>query len=155
MRKPLTTSVLLGALLGVGPIQAQTATAPAPAARTSDLERRFDPLLDPAEMTGWLRTMTAEPNQVGSPHDRANADMVLSLFREWGWDAHIETFQVLYPTPVTETLELIAPTRFKATLTEPPIPGDASSARTANVLPADVAYQTAMSPLRWSTSITA
>src|SRR5438270_7630471 len=141
MRKPLTTSVLLGALLCVGPIQAQTATAPAPAARTSALERRFDPLLDPAEMTGWLRTMTAEPNQVGSPHDRANADMVLSLFREWGWDAHIETFQVLYPTPISETLELIEPVRFKATLTEPPIPGDASSARTANALPAYVAYQ--------------
>ena len=33
------------------------------------------------------------------------------------------------------------PTRFKATLTEPPIPGDASSARTANALPAYVAYQ--------------
>src|SRR5207302_6345799 len=83
MRKPITMSVLLGALLGIGPIQAQTAPAPAPA-RTSGLERRFDPLLDPAEMTGWMRTMTAEPNQVGSPHDRANADTVLSLFRDWG-----------------------------------------------------------------------
>src|SRR5689334_14195152 len=110
MRKPITTSVLLAGILGIGPIQAQTATAPA--TRTPDLERRFDALLDPAEMTGWMRSMTAEPNHVGSPHDRANADMVLSLFREWGWDAHIETFQVLYPTPLSETLELVAPTRF-------------------------------------------
>ncbi len=27
--------------------------------------------------------------------------MVLALFSDWGWDAHIETFQVLYPTPIS------------------------------------------------------
>src|SRR2546423_9806098 len=114
MRKPITMSVLLGGLLGIGPIQAQTAPAPAPPARTSDLERRFDALLDPAEMTGWMRTMTAEPNHVGSPHDRANADMVLSLFREWGWDAHIETFRDFFPPPWPEPLKLSRQTGSKA-----------------------------------------
>jgi N-acetylated-alpha-linked acidic dipeptidase len=33
--------------------------------------------------------------------------MVLAQFRDWGWDAHIETFEVLYPTPISETLELV------------------------------------------------
>ena len=141
MRKALfTSSILIAALFGLGRIPAQSAveTRPAPAA---DLERRFDALLNPAEMNAWMKTMTAEPNHVGSTHDRANAEMVLALFKQWGWDAHIETFQVLYPTPVSETLELTAPARFRATLTEPPIPGDASTSRTANELPAYVAYQ--------------
>lgn len=141
MRKPITTSLILTAILGIGPIHAQTAPTAAPAAGPSDLERRFDGLIDAAEMTGWMKTMTAEPNQVGSPHDRANAEMVLGLFKGWGWDAHIETFRVLYPTPISETLELIAPARFKATLTEPPIPGDESTYRMQNALPAYVAYQ--------------
>jgi len=45
------------------------------------------------------------------------------------------------PTPISQTLELISPTRFKATLTEAPIPGDETSSRTRNALPAYVAYQ--------------
>ncbi len=124
MRKTLfTTSALVAALFALGRIPAQSAVETR--GETPDLGRRFDALLDANEMSGWMKTMTAEPNQVGSPHDRANAEMVLGLFKQWGWDAHIETFQVLYPTPISETLELTAPTRFKATLTEPPIPGDA------------------------------
>ena len=139
MRRTLfTSSVLLAALFTTARIPAQGADT---RAATPDLGHRLDALLDSAEMSSWMKTMTAEPNQVGSPHDRANAEMVLGMFRQWGWEAHIETFQVLYPTPISETLELVEPTRFKATLTEPPIPGDASSSRTANVLPAYVAYQ--------------
>ena len=51
-------------------------------------------------MGGWMKTMAAEPNHVGSPHDKANAELVLKQFKDWGWDAKIETFKVLYPTPI-------------------------------------------------------
>ena len=62
--------------------------------------------------------------------------------RSFGWDAHIEIFEVLYPTPISETLEL-APVEkpFKATLQEPPIPGDTSATAKQYALPAYVAYQ--------------
>jgi N-acetylated-alpha-linked acidic dipeptidase len=141
MRKALfTSSILIAALFGIGRIPAQSAVETR-AAPMADLERRFDALLSAAEMNAWMKTLAAEPNHVGSVHDRANAEMVLALFKQWGWDAHIETFRVLYPTPISETLELTAPARFKATLTEPPIPGDASTSRTADELPAYVAYQ--------------
>src|SRR5215217_4919120 len=107
------------------------------------LEGRFDSMIDPAEMGGWLKTMASQPNQVGSPHDKVNAEMTLAQFKSWGWDAKIETFWVLYPTPIEEALELVggpgAP--FKATLTEPPIPGDETSSRQAGGLPAYVAFQ--------------
>src|SRR6266446_6621084 len=102
---------------------------------------RSVPTIGRSEVAGWMKTMAAEPNHVGSPHNKANAEMVLAQFREWGWDAHIETFEVLYPTPLSETLELLGANPFKATLTEPPVPGDESSARTKNALPAYVAYQ--------------
>src|SRR6202795_519268 len=85
--------------------------------------------------------MAAEPNHVGSPHNKANAEMVLAQFRDWGWDARIEIFEVLYPTPISQTLELVGAQPFKATLTEAPIPGDETSARTNDALPAYVAYQ--------------
>ncbi len=101
----------------------------------------LDSGIHPDDLRDWMKTMAAEPNQVGSPHDKANADYELGLFRAWGWDAHIETFEVLYPTPLSETLELTAPEKFTATLQEKPVPGDATSARTAGALPAYVAYQ--------------
>ncbi len=136
MRNAITGSLLLAAASGAGPAYAQTAPA-----SPAEVERQFDASLNGGEMAGWMKTMASEPNHVGSPHNKANAEMALAQFREWGWDAHIETFEVLYPTPTSETLELLKPEPFKATLTEPPVPGDETSARTKDALPAYVAYQ--------------
>jgi N-acetylated-alpha-linked acidic dipeptidase len=97
------------------------------AASQRQLEQRFDSLLSASEIRGWLKRMASEPNQVGSPHDKANAEWMLAQFKQWGWDAHIEKFDVLYPTPTDELVEMVAPTTYKATLHEPPIKGDATS----------------------------
>jgi N-acetylated-alpha-linked acidic dipeptidase len=114
--------------------------APADADAQRALEARFDQGLSAQAIGERLKQMASEANQVGSPHDKANAEFTLEQFKAWGWDAHIEVFSVLYPTPKTESLELTGPAPFTATLTEPPIPGDATSARTDGVLPAYVAY---------------
>jgi N-acetylated-alpha-linked acidic dipeptidase len=109
-----------------------------------ELEARLDAAVDPAEMGRWLKQLAAEPNHVGSPHDRINADWIAAQLKSWGWDARIETFWVLYPTPISEALELVSGrgAGFKATLQEPPIPGDDSSLRgQATALPAYVAFQ--------------
>lgn len=97
------------------------------ATNQQSLEQRFDALLDPADQRDWLKQMSSGPNQVGAPHDKANAEFMLKKFREWGWDAHIETFSVLYPTPKKVALELLGPTPFTATLREPAVAGDATS----------------------------
>jgi N-acetylated-alpha-linked acidic dipeptidase len=108
----------------------------------SGVEKSFDAQVSPAEMGGWLKRLAAEPNQVGSPHDKANAEWVLAQFKSWGWDAHMETFDVLYPTPIHESLELLNGKKpFKATLQEKPIPGDSSSTAKDYALPAYFAYQ--------------
>lgn len=143
-------SLLTAAWAGSPQAQAQTPAPPAilgfsPAAAATEqaLEARFDAQLSPVAIRERLRRLSAEPNQVGSPHDKANAEWVLQQFKAWGFDAHIEVFQVLYPTPKSETLELLEPGKpaYAAALTEPAVPGDASSSQTANVLPAYVAYQ--------------
>ena len=111
---------------------------PEDAASERELERRFDAALDPADQSNWLKSLSAEPNHVGSPHDKANAETFEQLLKSWGWDAHIETFYVLYPTPITESLALVAPTSFTASLHEPPIAGDATSSRTDGLPPYNV-----------------
>jgi N-acetylated-alpha-linked acidic dipeptidase len=92
------------------------------------LEDSFDAALSADDQREWLKEMSSQPNHVGSPHDKANAEYMLAKFKSWGWDARIETFSVLYPTPRQESLELIAPEHFKAKLFEPPVPGDSTSA---------------------------
>jgi N-acetylated-alpha-linked acidic dipeptidase len=131
----------LAALLGA---TALAFAAPAGhAAPNRDLETRFDAMIDPAEMGAWLKTMAALPIHVGAAHNKANAEMTLAQFKAWGWDAKIEVFDVLYPTPKEVALELLvggqAP--FKATLTEAPIAGDETTTRQQDALPAYVAFQ--------------
>jgi N-acetylated-alpha-linked acidic dipeptidase len=93
-------------------------------------------------MGRWLKDLASQPNHVGSPHDKANAEWMAAQFKSWGWDAKLETFDVLYPTPISESLELVAGggAPFKATLTEKPIPGDEPTF-TKDALPAYVAFQ--------------
>src|SRR6202051_792351 len=110
------------------------------AAAEMQLEQRFDSDLSAADLRSWMQQMSSEPNHVGSAHDKANAEFQLKKFREWGWDASIETFSVLYPTPREVSVELVAPTHFVARLTEPPIAGDSTSAKTKHELPAYNVY---------------
>jgi N-acetylated-alpha-linked acidic dipeptidase len=136
MRRAVSlVSLLVAAGLAGQPLLAQT-----PAAPTAGIEKTFDATIDPKEMGGWMKVMAAEPNHVSAPHDKANAEYVLKQFKDWGWDARIETFNVLYPTPLKVSLEMVKPA-FKATLTEKPVPGDASSSRTKDQLPAYVAFR--------------
>jgi N-acetylated-alpha-linked acidic dipeptidase len=116
------------------------ATAPAPSDQAK-LEHDFDAAIRPAEMSGWMKLMAAEPNNVGTEHDKTNAEWERDQFQKFGWDAHIESFSVLYPTPVSETLELLGPKPFTATLVEPPIPGDSSATSKTPGLPAYLEYQ--------------
>ena len=87
-----------------------------------------------------MERLSARPHHVGSPYDKDNAEWILAKFKEWGFDAHIETFQVLFPTPKERIVEMIEPTTFRAKLQEPAVPGDPTSNQTAEQLPTYNAY---------------
>ncbi len=91
------------------------------------LEQRFDSALNAGDLRAWMKRMASQPNHVGSLHDKANAQFMLEKFRDWGWDAHIETFDVLYPTPKSVAMQLLSPVRYDASLHESPVAGDATS----------------------------
>ncbi len=135
----ITTTLSLTCVIGAAAAPAVSPTllgfdAAASSAQRA-LEARFDAQLKAADQREWLRTMSAAPTHVGSPQDLANAQTTLEQFRQWGWDARIETFDVLYPTPKSIAVELVAPTSFKARLNEPPIAGDAAFAQAHEMLP--------------------
>ena len=71
----------------------------------------------------------------GSPYDKDNAEWILARFKEWGLDAHIETFNVLFPTPKVRLLEMTEPTKFTAKLEEPALAVDPTSNQKAEHFP--------------------
>jgi N-acetylated-alpha-linked acidic dipeptidase len=65
---------------------------------------------------------------------------MLARFKEWGFDAHIESFSVLFPTPKTRKLEMLEPTPFRAALQEPAVAGDPTTDQHDEQLPTYNAY---------------
>ena len=98
-------------------------------ARQQKLERRFDSLLKRDNMREWMRRMTLRPHHLGSAYGKQNAEFMRGLFRSWGYDAQLEEFQVLFPTPRTRLLEMTAPERFTAKLAEPQLTEDGTSSQ--------------------------
>ncbi len=112
----------------------------ASSATERDWEAKFQSLPSPDNQREYMRRLSARPHNVGSPYDKENAEWILSKFKEWGWDAKIETFDVLYPTPKERVLEMVAPTRFTAKLQEPPLAIDPTSNQQSEQLPSYNAY---------------
>ena len=70
----------------------------------------------------------------------AIVNWLLARFKEWGLDAHIESFDVLFPTPKERVVELLEPTKFRAKLQEPVLAIDPTSSQTSEQLPTYNAY---------------
>ena len=105
-----------------------------------DWERKFQEGIVSANVRENMRRLSARPHHVGSPYDKDNAEWMLARFKEWGFDAHIETFDVLFPTPKERLLEMIEPTQFSAKLQEPVLAIDPTSNQTSEQLPTYNAY---------------
>jgi N-acetylated-alpha-linked acidic dipeptidase len=103
-------------------------------------EQKLAAVPSPANMRAYMERLAARPHHVGSPYGKDNAEWILARFKEWGWDAKIESFDVLFPTPRERVLEMVAPTRFAAKLREPSLAVDPTSNQAAEQLPTYNAY---------------
>jgi N-acetylated-alpha-linked acidic dipeptidase len=87
-------------------------------------ESKFMAIPDAKRISGNMHLLAAHPHNVGSAAQRANAEWLVKQYTSWGWDAKLEQFDVLYPTPKTRVLELLGAKPYKARLEEPAIPED-------------------------------
>jgi len=106
-----------------------------------DWEQKFRATPDPANLRAYMQRLSAHPHNVGSPYDKDNAEWILAKFKEFGLDAHIESFNVLFPTPKERLVELVdGGPHFVAKLQEPAVPGDPTSNQQSEQLPTYNAY---------------
>ncbi|HTL03973.1 MAG TPA: hypothetical protein VL243_17180, partial [Vicinamibacterales bacterium] len=123
-------------LLAAFTLQLSAQTPPA----APSWESRFRAIPDALSIGEYMKRLSARPHHVGTAYDKDNADWMLGKFREWGWDAQLESFTVLFPTPKERVVELVAPTQFKAQLDEPAIAVDPTSNQKTEQLPPFNAY---------------
>lgn len=90
-------------------------------------EQKMRAIPQPDLMRAYQAELAGAPHNVSSPKDKANAQWLLEKLRSFGFQASIEEFQVLYPTPKERLVELVSPERFTARLQEPAIPEDPNS----------------------------
>ncbi len=128
------------------PATAQQSSAPLVGYNAQDsateraMEKSFRDGIVASNIRDNMQRLSARPHNVGSPYDKDNAEWILARFKDWGFDAHIETFNVLFPTPKERVVEMVAPTPYKAKLQEPALAIDPTSNQTAEQLPTYNAY---------------
>src|SRR5436305_1096117 len=110
------------------------------AQRQHDIEKRFDSVLNPADLRDWLKRLSARPHHLGSAYDKENAEFIAAQFKSWGYDTQIESFEVLFPTPKSRLVEMTAPERFTMKLQEPAVAEDPTTAQQTEQLPTYNAY---------------
>ena len=106
------------------------------------LEKEFEAKLSPDNLDQWMQRMAAEPHWVGTEYGQKNAEWMQKQFASWGYDAKIETYQVLFPYPKTRLLELTEPTTYQAKLTPMAVEGDKFTAQGDALLPSYNAFST-------------
>jgi N-acetylated-alpha-linked acidic dipeptidase len=94
------------------------------------LERRFLLLPTPGKARDAHAFLTAEPHVAGSPRDRVLAEWVRDRWRVYGLE-HVDIIEheVLLPYATDVSVQMTAPTAWRASLKEDPVPGDPSTAR--------------------------
>jgi len=96
-------------------------------------EEKAQALPQRERMKIYMERMASKPHHAGSPGSRAVADYALSLFKDWGYDAQIETFDALLPYPTVRLLEMTDPVKFRALIKEPPIVSDPDTDSSAQI----------------------
>ncbi len=114
--------------------QTITGFTPNNAAIQLQTERAFDTLLNASHIGATIKLLSSKPHNLGSAGSKAVADTILNRYKSFGFNAHIETYTVLFPTPKTRLLEMTAPIKYKALLKEPALKEDVTSGQ-KNQLP--------------------
>ena len=104
-------------------------------------EEKFKAIPSPQLMRDYMQHLSARPHNVGTAYDKENAEWLLAKFKEFGLDAHIETFDILFPTPKERAVELVeGGPKFAAKLQEPAVALDPTSNQQSEQLPTYNAY---------------
>jgi N-acetylated-alpha-linked acidic dipeptidase len=135
----------LGGAAVMAPVSADDQAMSGYSAESSRAERQWEEKLreipKPENLRAYMEHLSARPHNVGTAYDQENAEWIAAKFKEFGWETHIEQFDVLYPTPKERAVELVeGGPKFIAKLEEPALSQDPTSNQKSEQLPTYHAY---------------
>ncbi len=150
--RPWLVSGVVLAGISLAPVRAHVAADDAPlygySAESSRTERQWEEKLRAIPSTenlrAYMQRLSARPHHVGSPYDKNNAEWIAAKFKEFGLETHIESYDVLFPTPKERQVELLdcsgangtdCRAKFTAKLEEPGLSEDPTSSQKSEQLP--------------------
>ncbi len=106
----------------------------ASAARERTLEGELARRLSRDSTGAFFKYFTDVPHPAGSVRNKELADFMAARFREYGLDeVRVHRYDVLLPWPREVKIEMIAPTRYQATLKEDAFPQDPQTTADAGI----------------------
>jgi N-acetylated-alpha-linked acidic dipeptidase len=96
-------------------------------------ERTFDGLISRENIGLTIRDLSSEPHNLGSDGSKVVAEKIQRKFRDYGFDTHMDIYQVLFPEPTMRILEMTAPYAYRALLKEPALKEDATSGQSGQL----------------------
>ena len=96
-------------------------------------EKAFDDLISTQNIGQTIRDLSSKPHHVGSPGSRQIAEKIQQKFHDYGFDVHMDVYQVLFPEPKIRILEMLSPHTYQALLREPALKEDASSGQAGQI----------------------
>jgi N-acetylated-alpha-linked acidic dipeptidase len=101
-----------------------------PASQADELkwEQQARAIPDAARVRAFIEKLSNQAHMAGTPQSKETAEYILAQLREYGLDAHIEQYEALLPQPRSRSLEMTAPSNFRAKLEEPAVAADKNSA---------------------------
>ncbi len=90
-------------------------------------EKAFDDLINRENIGNTIQDLSSIPHNLGSPGSREVAEKIQQKFRDYGFDVHMDIYQVLFPVPKVRILEMTAPQIYHALLKEPALKEDGTS----------------------------
>ena len=144
MRRAFSRSVLFSACLLFPCLSRPAGPTPGLSDGRADaqaqLEKTLDSMLRADNIRELMKRLAARPQHLGSPYRKENAAFIREKFQDWGFDARVETFEVLFPTPKTRLLEMTEPVLFRASLDFTSLENGPAGVRREEILPSYNAY---------------
>jgi N-acetylated-alpha-linked acidic dipeptidase len=90
-------------------------------------EKTFDSFISRENIGLTIRDLSSVPHNLGSAGSKEVAEKIEKKFRDYGFDVHMDVYQVLFPEPKIRILEMTAPQSYHALLKEPALKEDRTS----------------------------
>lgn len=90
-------------------------------------EKAFDDLISRENIGLTIRDLSSVPHNLGSAGSKEVAYKIQQKLRDYGFDTHLDVYQVLFPVPRIRILEMTSPQTYRALLKEPALKEDLTS----------------------------